>query len=216
MVIEMERIEVKDLVLENKNLIYSIARKFQGDIEDLFQVGCIGLLKAYDNYKEDVGVKFTTYAYKYILGEIYQYVLRNKNIKLTPEMVKLNSAILEADEFLTQKFKRKPSYSEIADFLEIPIYKLSEVLNTMEVLSLDDERNDNCLYDCVGKEDVNNIDLIMLKDAISKLDTDERDLILKRYFYNMTQSEIAKENGVNQVKVSREEGKVLSKLRSYM
>ena len=213
---EMERVEVKDLILENQNLIYSIARKFKGDIEDLFQVGCIGLIKAYDNYKEGFDVKFTTYAYKYILGEIYQYVLKNKNIKLTPDMVKLNSAILEADEFLTQKLKRKPSYSEVADFLEIPLYKLSEVLNTMEVLSLDDERNDTNLYDFVGQEDISSIDLIMLKDALEKLDSKERNLILKRYFYNMTQSEIAKERGSNQVRISREEGKVLTKLRSYM
>ncbi len=213
---EMERVEVKNLILENQNLIYSIARKFKGDIEDLFQVGCIGLIKAYDNYKEGFDVKFTTYAYKYILGEIYQYVLKNKNIKLTPDMVKLNSAILEADEFLTQNLKRKPSYSEVADFLEIPLYKLSEVLNTMEVLSLDDERNDTNLYDFVGRENVENIDLIMLKDALEKLDSNERELILKRYFYNMTQSEIAKMSGSNQVKISREEGKVLTKLRSYM
>ena len=212
----MERVEVKNLILENQNLIYSIARKFKGDIEDLFQVGCIGLIKAYDNYKEGFDVKFTTYAYKYILGEIYQYVLKNKNIKLTPDMVKLNSAILEADEFLTQNLKRKPSYSEVADFLEIPLYKLSEVLNTMEVLSLDDERNDTNLYDFVGRENVENIDLIMLKDALEKLDSNERELILKRYFYNMTQSEIAKMSGSNQVKISREEGKVLTKLRSYM
>ena len=212
----MERIEVRNLVLENQNLIYSIAKKFRGDIEDLFQVGCIGLIKAYDNYKDDVGVKFTTYAYKYILGEIYQYVLRNKNIKVTPEVVKLNSAILEADEFLTQKLKRKPNYAEIAEFLEIPIYKISEVLNSIEVLSLDDNRNDTSLYDVVGEENLENIDLIMLKDALQKLDKNERELILKRYFYNMTQSQIARENGVNQVKVSRAEGKVLSKLRSYM
>lgn len=212
----MERLEVRNLVLENQNLIYSIAKKFRGDIEDLFQVGCIGLIKAYDNYKDDVGVKFTTYAYKYILGEIYQYVLRNKNIKVTPEVVKLNSAILEADEFLTQRLKRKPNYEEIAEFLEIPIYKISEVLNSIEVLSLDDNRNDTSLYDIVGEEELENIDLIMLKDALQKLDKNERELILKRYFYNMTQSQIARENGVNQVKVSRAEGKVLSKLRSYM
>ncbi len=212
----MERIEVKDLIVSNKNLIYSIANKFKGDIEDLFQVGCIGLIKAHDNYQENMGVKFTTYAYKYIFGEIYQYVLRNKNIKVSSDTVKLNAAILRADEFLTQKFKRKPSYMEIANFLEVPIYKIEETINAMEVLSLDKEMEDNNLYDFIASKELENTDLIMLKDAINKLDNDERTLILKRYFYNMTQSEIAKEKGVNQVKVSREEGKVLTKLRSYM
>ena len=212
----MERIEVRDLIVSNEKLIYSIANKFKGDIEDLFQVGCIGLIKAYDNYKESVGVKFTTYAYKYIFGEIYQYVLKNNNIKVSSDTIKLNSAILRADEFLTQKFKRKPSYMEIANFLEVPIYKIEETLNSMEVLSLDYELEDNNLYDFIAKEDVSSLDLIMLKDAINKLDKEERNLILKRYFCNMTQSEIAKEKGVGQVKVSREESKVLTKLRSYM
>ncbi len=207
---------MKDLIVSNKNLIYSIANKFKGDIEDLFQVGCIGLIKAYDNYQENMGVKFTTYAYKYIFGEIYQYVLRNKNIKVSSDTVKLNAAILRAEEFLSQKFKRKPSYMEISSFLEVPIYKIEETLNAMEVLSLDRELEDNNLYEFIASEEAENIDLIMLKDAIKKLDKEERNLILKRYFCNMTQSEIAKERGVNQVKVSREEGKVLTKLRSYM
>ncbi len=212
----MERVEVKDLIVSNEKLIYSIANKFKGDIEDLFQVGCIGLIKAHDNYREDMGVKFTTYAYKYIFGEIYQYVLRNKNIKVSSDTVKLNAAILRCEEFLTQKFKRKPSYLEIASFLEVPIYKIEETLNAINVLSLDKEMDDNNLYDFLASKELEKTDLIMLKDAINKLEREEKELILKRYFCNMTQSEIAKEMGVNQVKVSREEGKVLTKLRSYM
>lgn len=213
---KMERVEVKDLIVSNEKLIYSIANKFKGDIEDLFQVGCIGLIKAHDNYREDMGVKFTTYAYKYIFGEIYQYVLRNKNIKVSSDTVKLNAAILRCEEFLTQKFKRKPSYLEIASFLEVPIYKIEETLNAINVLSLDKEMDDNNLYDFLASKELEKTDLIMLKDAINKLEREEKELILKRYFCNMTQSEIAKEMGVNQVKVSREEGKVLTKLRSYM
>ena len=213
---KMERVEVKDLIVSNEKLIYSIANKFKGDIEDLFQVGCIGLIKAHDNYREDMGVKFTTYAYKYIFGEIYQYVLRNKNIKVSSDTIKLNAAILRCEEFLTQKFKRKPSYLEIASFLEVPIYKIEETLNAINVLSLDKEMDDNNLYDFLASKELEKTDLIMLKDAINKLEREEKELILKRYFCNMTQSEIAKEMGVNQVKVSREEGKVLTKLRSYM
>lgn len=214
----MERIDLdlKELILKNQNLIYSIASKFRGDIEDLFQVGCIGLIQASKNYKEDYQTKFTTYAYPYIFGEIYKYVLRNKNIKLSNDVVKLNIAINKAEEFLMQRFNRQPTDLEIASFLEIPANKIAETRNMLETISLDREEDDNNLYNLIGSESKNVDDFILLKDALQKLDKQERDLILKRYFCNMTQSEIAKQDGVNQVSVSRQESKVLTKLRSYM
>ena len=212
----MERLELKDLVLNNQNLIYSIALKFKGDLDDLFQVGCIGLIRAYKNYDISQSTKFTTYAYPYIFGEIYKYVLGNKNIKLTPELAKLNTGINKAEEYLTQKLKRQPTDLEIASFLDIPVVKIAEVRNILETTSLDDDTKDYDLYNFYGFDENNKDDLILLRDAINKLEEHEKELILKRYYYNMTQTEIAKQNGVNQVKVSREEGKVLTKLRSYM
>ena len=212
----MERLKLKNLVVENEKLIYSIVSKFYGDKEDLFQVGVIGLMKAYENYNSDFDTKFSSYAYKYIYGEIYQYVLRNKNIKLTNDQVKLNTAINKAMDFLTQKEGRIPTDLELASFLEIPIFKIEENRNIMNTLSLDDERNEIELYNFIPANETNKDDLILLRDALNKLEDKEKELILKRYFYNMTQSELAKQFGINQVKVSREEGKVLTKLRSYM
>ena len=212
----MERIELRDLVVNNQNLIYSIASKFKGDLEDLFQVGCIGLINAYKNYDPSYPNKFTTYAYPYIYGEIYQYILKNRNIKISNDTIKLNSAINKAHDFLTQKYRREPTDLELSSFLEIPIYKIEETRNLMNVSSLDEELDNTNLYNFIGFEEQNKDDLILLRDALEKLNDKERELIIKRYFYNMTQSEIAKQNGVNQVKVSREEGKVLTKLRSYM
>ena len=209
-------LELKDLVVENEKLIYSIANKFYGDIEDLFQVGVIGLMKARDNYNPTFDTKFSSYAYRYIYGEIYQYVLRNKNIRLNNDQVKLNTAINKAIDFLSQQYGRTPNDMEVASFLEIPIEKIDENRNIMNVISLDDDTNDVDLYNFIPASDMNKDDLILLRDALNKLDYNEKELILKRYFYNMTQSEIAKEIGINQVKVSREEGKVLTKLRSYM
>ena len=208
-------IELRNLVVENEGLIYSIVKKFRGDLEDLFQVGCIGLIEAYKNYNNSFNTKFSTYAYPYIFGEIYKYVLKNKNIKLTPDIVKLNTAINRAHDFLTQKFNREPSDLELANFLEIPVYKIADVKNIMNTTSLDDDREIN-FYDIIGFDNMNYDDLILLRDALNKLDKNEKELILKRYFYNMTQQEIAKELGSNQVKVSREEGKVLNKLRKYV
>ena len=211
-----ENIEVKNLILENEGLIYSIVKKFKGDMEDLFQVGCIGLIKAYQNYKQEFNTKFTTYAYRYIFGEIYQYVLRNKNIKLTNDQVKLNTAINKAHDFLCQKNGYEPTDLELSMFLEIPIEKIEENRNILNVLSLDDDRSDIDLYNYISFDNMDKDDLILLRDALDKLNDNEKELILKRYFYNMTQSQVAKEYGINQVKVSREEGKVLTKLRNYM
>ena len=210
-------IELKKLVEENEGLIYSIAKKFKGELDDLFQVGVIGLMKAYNNYNEKFNTKFTTYAYQYIYGEIYQYVLKNKNIKVSSETVKMNKAIGKATDFLTQKYGRKPNYFELSSFLEISIEKITENELIMDtIISLDDDSNEIDLYNLISSKENNKDDLIALRDALNKLNYEEKELILKRYFYNMTQSELAKELGVNQVKISREEGKVLTKLRQYM
>ena len=208
--------ELKELIINNQNLIYSIASKFKGDKEDLFQAGCLGLIDAYQKYDSNYNTKFTTYAYPFIMGEMYKYVLVDKNIKLSPEIVKLNLAIKKAEDYLTQKFKRGPTDIELSSFLEIPVYKLVETRNCYQTLSLDDDTNESSLYDFVGLDDVSKDDLILLRDALNKLEAKEKELIIKRYFYNKTQQEVANELGINQVKVSREEGKVLTKLKKYM
>lgn len=215
MVIEMNE-ELKELIINNQNLIYSIASKFKGDKEDLFQAGCLGLLDAYKKYNPNYNTKFTTYAYPFIMGEMYKYVLGDKNIKLSPEIVKLNLAIKKAEDYLTQKFKRGPTDIELSSFLEIPVYKLVETRNCYQTLSLDDDTNESSLYDFVSFDDVSKDDLILLRDALNRLEAKEKELIIKRYFYNKTQQEVANELGINQVKVSREEGKVLTKLKKYM
>ena len=208
--------ELKELIINNQNLIYSIASKFKGDKEDLFQAGCLGLLDAYKKYDSNYNTKFTTYAYPFIMGEMYKYVLGDKNIKLSPEIVKLNLAIKKAEDYLTQKFKRGPTDIELSSFLEIPVYKLVETRNCYQTLSLDDDTNESSLYDFVSSDDVSKDDLILLRDALNRLEAKEKELIIKRYFYNKTQQEVANELGINQVKVSREEGKVLTKLKKYM
>ena len=215
MVIEMNE-ELKELIINNQNLIYSIASKFKGDKEDLFQAGCLGLIDAYKKYNPNYNTKFTTYAYPFIMGEMYKYVLGDKNIKLSPEIVKLNIAIKNAEDYLTQKFKRGPTDIELSSFLEIPVYKLVETRNCYQTLSLDDDTNESSLYDFVSFDDVSKDDLILLRDALNRLEAKEKELIIKRYFYNKTQQEVANELGINQVKVSREEGKVLTKLKKYM
>ena len=110
-----------NLVLENKNLIYKISTFFTGysNKEDLFQVGVVGLINAYKKYDDSFNTKFSTYAYPYILGEMNNYVKRDKGIKIGRDVSRINSKIEKASMLLTQRLMREPSVSELSSFLEI-------------------------------------------------------------------------------------------------
>lgn len=201
--------KLKELILDNQNLIYSIIHKYRSkDLEDLFQVGCIGLIKAYQNFDSTKDVKFTSYAYNYIVGEIYQYIINNRNIHLSPVNVKLYNKIIKVEEYLTNHLGRIPTINEICAFLEIEPSKYSDLKNIMSVEDID------TIYNIGFKENVSKDDLIDLKDALSLLTNEEKKLINARYFNNYTQTELARIYHTNQVKISREEKKILSKLKA--
>lgn len=198
-------------------MIYSIVYRFKNyEIEDLFQVGCIGLIKAFYNYKENYNTKFTTYAYPYIVGEIYNFINTNHTIKLSSDYAKINRGIKKAEEYLTQNLSRVPTEEEIANFLEIDLHKLEEIRNTSSLESLDYNYDNNNLYDVVSIDSMDKETLIDLKNAFANLNESEKMLITKLYFYNMTQEKIAEELNVNQVKISRLLKKTLIKMKTYM
>lgn len=215
---------LSDLIDQNKNLIYKVTTLFNGysSNEDLFQVGCIGLINAYKKYDESYNTKFSTYAYPYILGEISNYVKKDKGIKVSREISKLNSKIERASVLLTQKLMREPSISELASYLEIDEFLIVEALRARyPIMSTDsvinDEGRDITLLDTIP--DINSMDmntLIALKDELLKLNSFDRELINERYVQNLTQSEVASNLGISQVQVSRKEQKVLSLLRSNL
>ena len=208
---------IDDVISDNRSLIYSIAYHFRkSDVEDLYQVGCIGLLRAYKNYNSAYNTKFATYAYPYIVGEMYHYLNYDKTLKMNNDLVKLSKNIKKAQEYLTQKLYRVPSNKEIADFLEIDVLKLEEINNLLNVQSIDYEYEQGTMRDFIENTSLDKDTLIDLKDALLNLDENERSLIIKRYFYNMNQESIAKDLMVNQVKVSRDEKKILKKMRSFM
>lgn len=216
--------ELSKLINDNENLIYRITHYFSNYLnkEDLFQVGCIGLIKAYQNYKEDYGTKFSTYAYPYILGEIKKYVREDKGIKISRDISKLNLKIERANLILSQKLMRIPTYKELSEYLGIDEYYISEALCTSNVLqSLDqpiaNEGKDLTLYDTVPKIETLDLDtLLTLKNELLKLDKEEYQIITDHYLKDRTQSEIADSLGINQVQVSRCEQKILKKLRTRM
>ena len=209
--------ELRDLIFDNQNLIYSIIHKFRSkDYDDLFQAGCIGLIKAYNNYNSQKDTKFTSYAYNYIVGEIYKHIINNRNIHMSPMNIKLFNSIMKAEEYLINHLGRYPTDDEMCLFLEIDKYKLYEIKNMISTDSLDYEYNDSNLYNFISNEKVSKDDLIDLKNAINSLTKEEKKLINARYFDNYTQNELAKMYNTNQVKISREEKKILSKLKTKL
>lgn len=213
----MEREELQEVIMNNQNLIYSIIHKFKGgDIEDLYQAGCLGLIKAWKNFNPDFKTKFTTYAYPYIVGEVSNYMTNNRNIRVSPENIKLYQGMKKATEFLTQRFNREPTDDELCQFLEVDLYKLYEIRTMINLESLDYEYENGDLYNVVSMEKLSKDELIDLKNAMAILDENEREFIIKRYFFNKSQQELAQDYDTNQVKISRDEKKILSKLKSKM
>ena len=206
------------LIKDFEPLIKSISSKFYGiDKEDLMQAGKVGLINAYNHYDKDINTKFSTYAYTYIYGEMYNLLLNDKAIKTNKDIIKLVKLIDKTKNYLEQKYEREISLDEIAKYLEMDVTLLENaLLTTNTILSLDkeNEENDN-LYN-MYKYDDNNDTLLDIKDSINNLDECEQDIIKCRYFNDLTQSETAKILGLSQVKVSRYEQKSLKKLKKIM
>lgn len=213
--------ELNDLIKQNEKLIYSIINEYSNylDKEDLYQVGVIGIINAYKNFKKEKGVKFSSYAYMYILGEIKKYLRENRTIKINKDTSSLCSKIKKAKNLLEQKLMRTPSNKELCDFLSIDELKLEMALSIQNnIQSLDkpiiSNKGDVDLYEVIPDNNKLDIDeLIALKDGFSKLSYEDKILLKHRYFNDRTQSEVASILGMSQVKVSRHEKKVLEKLK---
>jgi len=204
------------ILKDNEKLIYSLCNYFRNypNKEDLFQVGCIGLIKAYNNFDTNLNVKFSTYAYPYILGEMRKLVREDKTMKLSRDISKINLRIEKAYILLTQRLGKEPTNYELSSFLEIPVELINEALNSSKVSSLDDIIYDNLKIEDVISDRVDDIDtLISLRNSIESLSEEEQEIINLRYMNDLTQMEVSKLLGISQVQVSRKEGKVLVKMR---
>ncbi|MBR7042290.1 MAG: sigma-70 family RNA polymerase sigma factor, partial [Bacilli bacterium] len=174
---KMDDDKLRELIYENQNLIYSIIHRFRSrDVEDLFQVGCIGLIKAYQKYDSSMNVKFTSYAYNYIVGEIYQYTISNRNIRMSPANIKLFNSVKKAEEYLTNYLGRYPTIEEMCSFVEIEPYKYQEIQNMLFVDNIDN------IYNLVDNYNLSKDELIDLKNALSNLTNEEKNLIKARYY----------------------------------
>lgn len=212
-----------DMMKLYEKKVMFIANKYSNNHnrEDLISQGKLGLLKAAKKYDEKLGIKFSTFSEKYILGEILEYIRNDKNIRVSRDFIRLKKKIdIVIKEFYENK-NRYPTVKEISFILKENENKIIDILNTNQnVSSLDDKINNNediLLKDTIcEKEKINIDDLISLKDALNDLTKEERNIINERYYNGKTQSELAKELNTSQVKVYRMEKKILDELNYKM
>lgn len=207
--------ELEQIIIINEKLIYKLSSKFPNvPKEDLYQAGVIGLIKAYNNYDKNSNTKFTTYAYNYIFGEMYELNNSSNTIKLNKDILKIYKKIEQARFLLTQKNSKEPTIQEISSFLNIEETIIQDIYNATRTIMSTDE--DNKIIDSISSKN-NNIDSkIDLNDSINNLSEEERKIIILRYYKDLTQQEIANYLGLSQVKVSRYEQKSLTKMYKYL
>ena len=201
-----------DLVSKYDYLIKSTAKKFYNvEWEDLYQAGCLGLIKAYNNYS-DPNVVFASYAKNYVFGEMYELSMRCRNIKLNKYYLKLYKLVNQAKSHLTQSLGREATLDDISAYLDIDISEINNVVTMMEdMFSLDDE------YASIQVGSTPNLDeQILIQDSIDSLDPLSSAVINYRLNYDLTQAETAKILGISQVKVSRIESKGKDKILEYI
>lgn len=221
--------EARDTIFEeNAGLVYSVAKRFLGrgvEMEDLVQIGSIGLLKAIDHFDRSYDVRFSTYAVPMILGEIRRYLRDDGILKVSRSLKENCVRIYSAREKLEKELGREPVLEEIAAAAELSVEEaLISLESEAEVESLhkiiyQGDGNDISLMDRLQEKE-NGQDLalnrIFLDEILQKLKVKERQLIYMRYFKDMTQTEIAAELGISQVQVSRMEKRILKQLKEQL
>lgn len=217
--------EVKEsrnrLVEKNLGLVHSCANRFRGrgaEYDDLFQAGCVGLIKAADNFDESRGFSFSTYAVPVILGEIKRIFRDGGTVKVGRAMKEKSRMALKRKEEIAVKLGREPTVSELAESLGFDSTETAMLLNvSMPVLSLTvGEDGENQLEIPVDSPENEVSDLLALRQVLESLDERDRKMIELRYYGGMTQSVTAEKLGMTQVQVSRREKTVLEAIRKKL
>lgn len=215
------------LVEENSPLIKSVIKRFKDkgiEYDDLYQLGCVGFLKAIKNFNASFGVKFSTYVVPMVIGEIKRFLRDDGAIKVSRALKSLNLQINKYVDECMKERQTAPKIEEIATFLKVDEQDVIMAMESSKMpVSLyspieDDSENLSIIDRLEVEEDCNAkmVDNIALKELIKKLDYRDRKIILLRYYFDKTQSEIAKELNISQVQVSRLENKILDNLRNKL
>lgn len=200
---------------ENIGLIKSCVSKFSyrySDYDDLFQVGCLGLTKAFKKFDEKRGIKFSSYAVPYILGEIKNYFSENRKIKVSKIINKNYNEIKNQKEEFVKKYGREPTVSEISEMLKISIEDVVQALESSQLVeSYDKDENRDILFEESHEKNVSQ--KVDIQNAIESLGEIERQIVKMRFFELKTQDYVAKKLKMTQVMISRKEKKILNHLR---
>ena len=215
------------LITENSPLIKSVLKRFKNkglEYDDLYQLGCIGFLKAINNFDTSFNVRFSTYVVPMIVGETKRFLRDDGSIKVSRAIKSQNYLINKFIESYFKEHQKKPSTSEIAKYFNMDE---CEVVFTMDSSKMpisiyaplgDDANKTQLLIDKFVEDDQTDefLDSVSLKNSLQELESRDKQIVLLRFFKDMTQSEIAKELGISQVQVSRLENKILEKLRQKL
>jgi len=218
----------EELIAGNLRLVLSVIQRFANrgeNADDLFQVGCIGLIKAIDNFNTDLDVKFSTYGVPMIVGEIRRYLRDNSAIRVSRSMRDTAYRVLQVRERLTSETQREPTVEQLAKELDIPredvVFALDAILEPVSLYEpvYSDSGDTICVMDQV-KDNKNNdemwVEHIALKEAVGHLTERERKILSMRFFQGKTQMEVSAEIGISQAQVSRLEKNALRQIRNEM
>lgn len=216
-----------EMINGNLRLVLSVVQRFtnRGECpDDLFQVGCIGLIKAIDNFDVSVGVRFSTYGVPMIIGELRRFLRDNNSVRVSRSMRDIAYKAMQVKEQMTAQNNREPTVEEIAKALEVPKENIVLALEAIvEPVSLYEpvfsDGNDTIyVMDQVGdnNDEKNWLEELAFKDAMANLSQREKNVLALRFFKGKTQMEVAQEIGISQAQVSRIEKGALSKIKSEM
>lgn len=216
----------KQMIEGNTRLVWSIVQRFSSrgvELDDLFQIGCIGLMKSVDKFDLSYDVKFSTYAVPMIIGEIQRYLRDDGMVKVSRSIRELNFKIRHATEEYMKENESPPTIVELAELLEVSVEEI--------VLASDAMRDPASLHEQIFESEGDSItlmdqmrdekstipfDYVIVKEMLAKLDKREQAIIYLRYYVDLTQTEIAQRLNISQVQVSRIEKRILSQLKIWL
>ena len=218
----------EELIAGNLRLVLSVIHKFSNrgeNMDDLFQVGCIGLIKAIDNFNTDLDVRFSTYGVPMIVGEIRRYLRDNSTMRVSRAMRDTAYKVLQAKEAYLAKHQKEPTVDEIARILDIKredvVFALDAILDPVSLYEpvYSDGGDTICVMDQV-KDSKNTdemwLERIALKEAVSSLTPREQKILCMRFYHSKTQMEVSEEIGISQAQVSRLEKNALRQIRKEL
>ncbi len=215
-------------VVANLRLVLSVVQRFSGHsdkADDMFQVGCVGLLKAIDNFDSSLNVKFSTYAVPMIVGEIRRYLRDNNSVRVSRSIRDVAYRALQAKEQYIKEHNAEPTLEQIAMMIDLPLKDVTFALDAIsETISLNEpiynDGNETIrIMDQIADDkncDDDILEKLSLVDAIKNLSEREKEILLMRYYVGKTQMEVSEEVGISQAQVSRLEKNALKAIKNFI